>query len=186
MVYMVTEHKSETETIVLGGGCFWCLDAAYKLIKGVVQVEEGYSGGATANPTDEQIYSENTGHAEVVKITYDPRAISLADILEIFWTIHDPTTLNRQGPDVGTQYRSVIFYETDLQKNIIEESKQKAQLVWDKPIVTAIEPLKNFYPAAEYHKDYMVNRPDYCEMIINPKLQKLRQKFAARIADQNK
>lgn len=169
------------ETIVLGGGCFWCLDAAYNLIKGVSQVEQGYSGGGMASPTDEQIHYENTGHAEVVRITYDSAVLTLADILEIFWTIHDPTTLDRQGPDTGTQYRSVIFYADEVQKAVIDTAKQKAQAVWDDPIVTEISPLKEFYPAAPHHKDYQINRPDYCQVIINPKLAKLRQKFAKRI-----
>jgi methionine-S-sulfoxide reductase len=172
----------QPEVIVLGGGCFWCLDAAYKLIKGVINVEEGYSGGGVKNPTDKQIYSENTGHAEVVRVTYDPNVISLEDILEIFWTIHDPTTLNRQGPDVGPQYRSVIFYADDNQKKRIEASKQKVQAVWDNKIITEVTKFSNFYPAAEYHKNYETNRPDYCQIIINPKLKKLREKFAARLA----
>jgi peptide-methionine (S)-S-oxide reductase len=174
-------QSSKIETIVLGGGCFWCLDASYKLIKGVTKVEEGYSGGTTVNPTDKQVYYENTGHAEVVRVSFDPKIISLAEILEIFWTIHDPTTLNRQGPDVGEEYRSVIFYLDEAQKVVIESSLKKAQEVWDKPIVTQVEQFKEFYPAADYHKDYATNRPDYCQMIINPKLQKLRQKFAERI-----
>lgn len=169
------------ETIIVGGGCFWCLDAAYKLINGVIEVEEGYAGGDTPNPTDEQIYYDNTGHAEVVRLSYDPNVITLSDILEIFWTIHDPTTPNRQGPDVGTQYRSVVFYSDESQKEVIASAMQKAQEVWDNPIVTEVSPLKQFYPAAEYHKNYEQDRPDYCQIIINPKLQKLRQKFAARI-----
>jgi len=171
------------ESIILGGGCFWCLDAAYKLIRGVVKVEEGYSGGTVADPTDTQVYSGNTGHAEVVRVTYDPKLISLADILEIFWTIHDPTTLNQQGPDVGEEYRSIVFYTNEEQKKIILRSKEAAQKVWDNPIVTEIVAFKEFYPAAAYHQDYEVNRPDYCRIIINPKLKKLRQKFAERIVD---
>jgi peptide-methionine (S)-S-oxide reductase len=173
----------ETESIVLGGGCFWCLDAAYKLVKGVVTVEEGYSGGTIANPTDEQIYAGTSGHAEVVRVTYDPRIITLADILEIFWTIHDPTTLNRQGNDVGPQYRSVVFYNNEAQEQVIRVAKQKAQQVWDNKVLTEITEFKNFYPAADYHKDYETNRPDYCQIIINPKLKKLREKFAARLTD---
>lgn len=173
---------NKDETIILGGGCFWCLHASYKLIKGVTKVEEGYSGGKTINPNDEQIYSGNTGHIEVVKVTFDPSIIKLADILEIFWTIHDPTTLNRQGPDVGPQYRSAIFYFDDEQRKIIEAAISKAQKVWDNEIVTEVKPFTNFYPAAEYHYNYEANRPDYCQIIINPKLKKLREKFAARIA----
>ncbi|HUD06999.1 MAG TPA: peptide-methionine (S)-S-oxide reductase MsrA [Candidatus Saccharimonadales bacterium] len=174
--------NTKGETIVLGGGCFWCLDAAYKLIKGIVSVEEGYSGGSIKNPTDEQIYSRDTGHVEVVKVIFDPQIIKLGDILEIFWTIHDPTTLNRQGYDVGPQYRSVIFYIDASQRSVIETSTQKAQKVWDNKIVTEVAKFKNFYPASEYHKNYKTNRPDYCQIIINPKLKKLREKFAARIA----
>jgi peptide-methionine (S)-S-oxide reductase len=170
------------ENIILGGGCFWCLDAAYTLIKGVIKVEQGYSGGNMANPTDEDIYYKDTGHAEVVRITYDPSIIKLTDILEIFWTIHDPTTLNRQGPDVGPQYRSIIFYADDKQKTVIENSMKEAQKVWDDPIVTEVKPIEEFYSAADYHKDYEKNRPDYCQIIINPKLKKLREKFAERIA----
>ena len=173
--------QNQSESIVLGGGCFWCFDAAYKLVKGVLEVEEGYSGGDVANPSDEQIYYDDTGHAEVVRLTYDPQVISLDDILEIFWTLHDPTTLNRQGHDVGPQYRSIVFYQNDEQKRIIEAGMQKAQTVWDNKIVTEIAPFKNFYPAADYHKDYETNRPDYCQIIINPKLKKLREKFAARL-----
>jgi|ERR1017187_402813 peptide-methionine (S)-S-oxide reductase len=172
----------QIETIVLGGGCFWCLDAAYKLLKGVVTVEEGYSGGSVKNPTDEQIYAQNTGHAEVVRITYDSLIIKLEDILEIFWTIHDPTTLNRQGNDVGRQYRSIIFYSSTEQRRVAEEAKKKAQNVWGDKIVTEIAKFESFYPAAEYHKNYKINRPDYCQIIINPKLKKLREKFASRIA----
>jgi peptide-methionine (S)-S-oxide reductase len=174
--------NDQYESIVLGGGCFWCLDAAYKLIKGVVSVEEGYSGGNVENPTDEEIYYRDTGHAEVVRITFDPQVIKLEDILEIFWTIHDPTTLNRQGPDVGPQYRSVVFYLDDKQKKIVETEMKKAQKAWDNKIVTEVTKFENFYPASEYHKNYETNRPDYCQIIINPKLKKLRQKFAARIA----
>jgi peptide-methionine (S)-S-oxide reductase len=174
--------NKQNEVIVLGGGCFWCLDSAYKLIKGVVKVEEGYSGGNVEDPTDDQIYSQSTGHAEVVRVTYDKTVISLEDILDIFWTIHDPTTLNRQGPDTGPQYRSVIFYLDDEQKKIVEASKQKAQKVWDNKIVTEITKFTNFYDAAEYHKNYEVNRPDYCQIIINPKLKKLRDKFSSLIA----
>ena len=174
---------TQTETIVLGGGCFWCFDAAYTLVRGIISVEQGYSGGTTVDPTDEDIYSEQSGHAEVVRLTYDPNSITLQDILEIFWTIHDPTTLNKQGFDVGPQYRSIVFYENDEQKTIIEQAMTKAQKVWDDPIVTQVVPFHAFYPAAEYHKDYEKNRPDYCQVVINPKLQKLREKFAARLIE---
>jgi peptide-methionine (S)-S-oxide reductase len=173
--------QASEEVIVLGGGCFWCMDATYKLVEGINKVEEGYSGGTVANPTDEQIYSENSGHAEVVRLTYDPKVITLEGILEIFFTIHDPTTKDRQGPDVGPQYRSIIFYSSDDQKKTIEASINKAQKVWDNKIVTEVVRFDTFYPAADYHKDYEVNRPDYCNLIINPKLAKLRAKFATRL-----
>jgi methionine-S-sulfoxide reductase len=169
-------------TIVLGGGCFWCLDAAYKLIKGITKVEQGYSGGNVTITDDYQVTAGNTGQAEVVQLTYNPKQISLDDILDIFWTIHDPTTPNRQGYDVGPQYRSIILYMDDDQKNVIEASLKKAQKIWDDGIVTEIKPFKQFFPAGKYHKDYEQNRPDYCQLIINPKLSKLREKFAALIA----
>ena len=172
----MTENKHQT--IVLGGGCFWCLDAAYNLVKGVVEVEEGYSGGKAGITYYDLIDINITEHAEVVKITYDPKIINLKDILDIFWTIHDPTTLNRQGYDEGSQYRSVIFYLNANQKAVVEASIQVAQKVWDNKIVTEVSQLGKFLPAAEYHKNYETNRPDYCQIIINPKLKKLRQKFS--------
>lgn len=168
----------QTETIVLGGGCFWCLDATYKLVKGVAEVEEGYAGGTLANPTYEQVCMGNTGHAEVVRVAFDPSVITLDSILDIFWTIHDPTTLNRQAYDVGTEYRSIILYSDDTQRIIAATSKEKAQALWDDPIVTEIKLLDQFYPAEDYQKDYEKNRPDYCQIIINPKLSKVRQKFS--------
>jgi methionine-S-sulfoxide reductase len=180
--YTIMMVNNQFESIVLGGGCFWCLDAAYKLVKGVVKVEEGYSGGKVGINYYDQIDIDITGHAEVVKITYDPNIISLKDILDIFWTIHDPTTLNRQGYDEGPQYRSIIFYSNSNQKAVIEKSLLEAQKVWDNKIVTKIEKFEKFFPASEYHKNYEIYRPDYCQLIINPKLEKLRQKFAARIA----
>ncbi len=169
------------KTIVLGGGCFWCFDASYKLVKGVVKVEQGYSGGTVAHPTDEQIYYNNTGHAEVVRVSYDENIICLEVILEIFWTLHDPTTLNRQGIDIGSQYRSIVFYANKAEKKTIEVCKEKAQQYWDDPIVTEIAPLGEFYSAASYHNDYKKNRPDYCQIIINPKLQKLKKRFSSHL-----
>src|ERR1700733_11827983 len=126
------------QEITLGGGCFWCLDASYKLLKGILKVEEGYSGGDVANPTDEQIYYENTGHAEVVRLTFDPKVISLEDILDVFFTIHDPTTKDRQGPDVGPQYRSIIFYKDEAQKKVVDEAVDKANKVWNNKVVTEV------------------------------------------------
>jgi len=169
----------DEEQIVLGGGCFWCLDATYNLVKGILKVEEGYSGGTTENPTDEQIYYEDTGHAEVVRLTFNKNEVTLKKILEIFFIIHDPTTINKQGPDVGTIYRSIIFYKDEQQKVVIDEAIKKAQHLWDDKIVTQVEQLRNFYPASEYHKDYETNRPDYCEVVINPKLAKLRANFSS-------
>ncbi len=166
------------EKIVLGGGCFWCLDASYKLIKGVVGVEQGYAGGTLANPRYEQVCTGTTGHAEVVQVTFDPAVVKLADIFSIFWTIHDPTTLNRQNHDIGTEYRSIILFNGEEQKSEAELSKQKAQEIWDDPIVTEIKALEQFYPAEDYQNDYQANRPDYCQIIINPKLSQVRQKFS--------
>ena len=163
--------------VILGGGCFWCLEAAYQLVRGVERVQSGYAGGDTPNPSYEAVVQGDTGHAEVVEIDFDDTVVSLENILNIFWTIHDPTSLNRQGADVGTQYRSVIFYADEEQKQAAEASLKAAQKLWDKPIVTSIELLKAFYPAEDYHKDYFKNHPEqaYCQMVINPKLAKLRK-----------
>jgi peptide-methionine (S)-S-oxide reductase len=171
------------ESIVLGGGCFWCLDASFRLIRGVEEVESGYAGGSAETADYHSVSSGTTGHAEVVRVTFNPKIISLADILDIFWVVHDPTTLHRQGNDVGTQYRSVIFYLDDNQKRIATESIRTIQKVWDSPVVTELQPLTAFYSAEEYHQDYFNKNPDqgYCQVIINPKLQKLRKKFAARM-----
>lgn len=169
----------KVEQIVLGGGCFWCLHAAYTRIKGVTEVRQGYAGGDRADPSYEQVSMGTSGHAEVVEVTFDPAIISLADILDVFWTIHDPTTLNRQGPDVGPQYRSIILYSDAAQQAVIEKSREAAQAIWNNAIVTAIKPLEKFYPAEDYHYDYETSRPDYCQIIINPKLAKLRAKFTS-------
>lgn len=166
------------EQIVLGGGCFWCLDATYKLVKGITKVDEGYSGGDVPNPTDEQIYYSDTGHAEVVRLTFNPSEITLKKILEIFFIIHDPTTLNRQGSDIGIIYRSIIFYKDNKQKDIIDNAIIAANKLWDNKVVTQVEKFKAFYEASEYQKNYEINRPDYCQVIINPKLAKLRANFA--------
>ena len=179
----MTTTQSKSETIVLGGGCFWCLDAIYRRVQGVTKVVSGYAGGHVADPSYEQVSSGTTGHAEVVQVTFDPHAISLADILEIFWSLHDPTTPNRQGNDVGPQYRSVIMYQGDAQQQTVEKSRAQAQKLWPDPVVTEISPLDHFYPAEDYHQDYFHNNPDqgYCQVIINPKLSKLRAKFASRL-----
>ena len=176
----MTERR---ETATLGGGCFWCLDAAYREIEGVSHVVSGYAGGERPNPTYEQVCTGRTGHAEVVQVEFDPDVISYADVLDIFWAIHDPTTLNRQGADVGTQYRSVIFYANDDQRRAAEASRDAIGDAWPRPVVTEILPLEAFYPAEEYHQDYFAKNPDqgYCQLIINPKLKKLRDRYAARL-----
>jgi len=173
-------HK---ESIVLGGGCSWCLDAGYRLIDGVLSVETGYSGGNVKDPSYDQVCTGETGHAEVVRITFDTDKIKLKDLLDIFWALHDPTTLNKQGNDVGTQYRSIILYSNEEQKNIAEKSMNDNSDVWDDPIVTEILPLQTFYLAEPEHQDYFAKHPEsaYCQVIINPKLKKLRKKFASRI-----
>lgn len=171
------------ETAILGGGCFWCLEAAFNLIDGIVAVESGYSGGSVASPTYEQVCSDNTGHAEVVKVYFDSDKIKYKDVLDIFWAIHDPTTINRQGNDVGEQYRSVIFY-TDLnQRTLAEESKKQVAKLWPGNVVTEIKPLEKFYKAEDYHQSYYERNPSqaYCQIIINPKLKHLREKFQARL-----
>jgi methionine-S-sulfoxide reductase len=167
---------NKVDQITLGGGCFWCVEAVYERIPGVQSVESGYAGGSTANPTYEQVCDGTTGHAEVAQLTYDPSKVTLEEILELFWRAHDPTTLNRQGADAGTQYRSVIFYQNEKQKEIAEESKNTAQKEFSVPIVTEIKPLDKFYKAENYHQDYYKNNPNapYCSFVIRPKLKKLK------------
>lgn len=171
-----------TQTIVLGGGCFWCTEAVFKMLKGVVSVIPGYAGGHTPNPTYESVCGGNTGHAEVVEIEYDADMIKLDDILTVFFGSHDPTTLNRQGNDVGTQYRSVIFFTTEDQKEICEKFIQdiNSSNEMGKPIVTEVLPLDKFFVAEDYHKNYFENNKSnpYCEIVINPKLEKVVKKFA--------
>jgi peptide-methionine (S)-S-oxide reductase len=171
------------QTATLAGGCFWCLDAAYRQIEGVTGVVSGYTGGGRPNPTYEQVCTGATGHAEAVQVEFDPDVISYQDILDILWSIHDPTTLNRQGADVGTQYRSAIYYHDDAQKQAAEASRDAVQQLWNDTVVTQIEPLRVFYPAEEYHQDFFARNPDqgYCRAVINPKLQKLREHHAARL-----
>ncbi len=168
------------EAATLGGGCYWCLDTFYRRIKGVSKVVSGYSGGHVANPTIQQIYSMATGHAEVVQVTFDPKIIGYRQILEIFFAMHDPTTLNRQGPDVGEIYRSIIFYHNDQQKKIAKDMIENfAPTIYDDPVVTQLEPFKVFYLADEDQQDFYNSgqRRDYCTFVIDPKIQKLRQKF---------
>jgi peptide-methionine (S)-S-oxide reductase len=169
------------ETIVLGGGCFWCVEAAYRPLRGVLSAVSGYAGGAMENPDYHSVCGGETGHAEVVAVTFDPAVITRRDILEIFFTVHDPTTLNRQGHDTGTQYRSVIFYEGDEQKR--EAGSVIAALTAEKafaaPIVTEVKPLTKFFPAEDYHQDYYARNPrqSYCQVVIAPKLAKIRTKY---------
>ena len=174
------------EQATLGSGCFWCSEAMFKQLKGVNAVKSGYSGGLVENPTYEQVCSGVTKHAEVVQITYDPVVISYSELLKVFWKIHDPTTLNRQGNDVGTQYRSSIFYHNDEQKKLAELFKQKLieSEVWSKPIVTEIIPLTNFYPAGNYHDDYFNqhrNQP-YCAFVVAPKVEEFQKIFKGRLS----
>lgn len=169
----------------LGEGCFWCSEAIFQRVKGVVKVESGYSGGTIPNPTYEQVCSGKTGHAEVVQIRFDPIIISFKEILEIFFSTHDPTSLNRQGADVGTQYRSVIFYHNEEQKKIAEEMKEKLNTskIWNEPIITEISPFKNFYKAEDYHQNYYNNNTSqpYCSFVISPKIDKLKKIFSNKL-----
>jgi peptide-methionine (S)-S-oxide reductase len=176
-----------TETITLGGGCFWCTEAVYVKVRGVTDVESGYSNGHAARPSYEQVCSGSTGHNEVVKLTYDPAAITLRDILEIFFVIHDPTTLNRQGNDSGTQYRSGIYYATPEQKEVADEMiRQMSQdKLFGRPIVTEVLPLANYWPAEDYHQDYFEKNPNqgYCVAVAGPKVAKFRKTFSAFAKD---
>jgi peptide-methionine (S)-S-oxide reductase len=178
-------NGSAKEVATLGGGCFWCLEAVYQELRGVEKVESGYSGGDVPNPTYRQVCSETTGHAEVVQVTFDPDLVSYRDILEVYFTIHDPTTLNRQGADVGTQYRSVIFYHTEEQKRTAEEviSEIEAEGIWNNPIVTEVVPLDEFYVAEDYHQNYFRNNgfQPYCQVIIAPKVAKFRKQHLERL-----
>ena len=172
----------KTKTIILGGGCFWCTEAVFKMLKGVISVTSGYAGGSKANPTYDQISGGQTGHAEVIRLEYDPARVSLGDLLAVFFATHDPTTLNRQGNDVGEQYRSIILYEDDEQKLTAEKfiADLNASSSEGKPIVTEIKPLDVFYPAESYHQDYYARNKEagYCQVVINPKLAKAKKQFA--------
>jgi peptide-methionine (S)-S-oxide reductase len=178
-----------TEIATLAGGCFWCLEAIYDDLIGVVDVVSGYAGGTTANPTYQEVCTGQTGHAEVVQITFDPQVITYKELLEVFFTIHDPTSLNRQGADVGTQYRSVIFYHTPEQKSTAEQviKEIEAAGIWQKLIVTEVTPFTVFYPAEAYHQEYFRRNPyqGYCQVIIAPKVAKFRQKYLARLKKSN-
>jgi peptide-methionine (S)-S-oxide reductase len=171
-----------TEIATLGGGCFWCLEAVYQELKGVQHVESGYAGGHVANPSYEDVCSGKTGHAEVVRITFDPAIVSYREILEIFFTIHDPTTLNRQGNDCGTQYRSVIFYHSPEQQDIARHVIAEMANVWDAPIVTELTPVPVYYKAEDYHQNYFRQNPlqGYCAFVVAPKVAKFRKIFAEK------
>jgi peptide-methionine (S)-S-oxide reductase len=176
-----SEGSEHREVATLGGGCFWCLEPVFDDLRGVVSVESGYAGGHLPNPTYEQVCSGNTGHAEVVQVVFDPREISYEDLLRVFFSIHDPTTLNRQGADVGTQYRSVILYHSPEQKKTAEEiiRSLQDQQIWDKPIVTQVVPFDTFYRAEDYHQEYFANNSTqpYCNIVIAPKVAKFRKQY---------
>jgi peptide-methionine (S)-S-oxide reductase len=180
---MENQQVTKFETITLGGGCFWCTEAVYQQIRGVELVESGYMGGKLPNPSYEQICTGSTGHAEIVKVTFDADVISLREILEIFFTVHDPTTLNRQGNDTGTQYRSVIFYQSPEQQDTARHVIAEMANVWDAPIVTELSPAETFYKAEDYHQDYFNQHPmqGYCAFIVAPKVAKVRSTFSSRI-----
>ncbi len=179
MIDVLNHHPTEVAT--LAGGCFWCLEAVYDELRGVVDVVSGYSGGQRENPSYEAVCSGETGHAEVVQVTFDPTQISYADLLKVFFSIHDPTTLNRQGADVGTQYRSAIFYHSPEQKTIAEQVIRQltAEGIWPKALVTELTPFKVFYPAEAYHQEYFKRNPyqGYCMAVIAPKVSKFRHKY---------
>jgi peptide-methionine (S)-S-oxide reductase len=172
-----------TDIATLGGGCFWCLEAVYQELKGVQHVESGYTGGQVGNPTYEAVCGGTTGHAEVVRLTFDPQVVSYREILEIFFTIHDPTTLNRQGNDVGTQYRSVIYYHSPEQQATAKQVIAEMANVWDAPIVTELTPAETYYKAEDYHQNYFRQNPlqGYCAFVVAPKVAKFRQLFKDRL-----
>ncbi len=185
MDYLTENHEVAT----IGGGCFWCIEAIYLDIKGIISVTSGYSGGTTQNPTYREVSSGMSGHAEVIQLIFDPKIISYGDILKIFFQIHDPTTRNRQGADVGTQYRSVIFYHHEVQKGIAEKVMIEIgkSALWKNPLVTELLPYTMFYPAESYHQDYYANNPNqpYCSIVIAPKLKKFRKSFGQFLKDVN-
>jgi peptide-methionine (S)-S-oxide reductase len=176
-------QQAATEVAILGGGCFWCTEAVYLEVRGVTRVESGYMGGTAANPTYEQVCAGTTGHAEVVRLAFDPNVISYRDLLEIFFTIHDPTTLNRQGNDVGTQYRSAIFFTSPEQEATARRVMAEMAAVWDAPIVTQIVPEDTWYKAEDYHQNYFAQHPlqGYCAFVVAPKVAKFRKTFAERM-----
>jgi len=172
--------SEKRETIVLGGGCFWCTEACFNLVDGVIEAAPGYAGGSAPNPTYEQVCRGRTGHAEVVSVEFDPEQLGLDDVLEVFFASHDPTLLNRQGADVGTQYRSVILYTSEDQKHEVERFIEEAQKAYDRPIVTEVKELEEFYPAEEYHQRYFEKNPGqgYCRVVVAPKVAKIKDKLS--------
>lgn len=180
-----TQKGKTMELATFGNGCFWCTEAVFKELNGVLEVTSGFSGGDIVNPSYREVTTGRTGHAEVIEIEFDPAIISFQELLEVFWATHDPTTLNRQGADVGTQYRSAIFYHNEQQKQLAEAFKQQLneQNVFGKPVVTEISPWKNFFKAEDYHQDYYENNPNqgYCQFVIVPKLDKFRKIFKAKL-----
>jgi peptide-methionine (S)-S-oxide reductase len=180
---MPSDAPSQTpatmQKATFGGGCFWCTEAAFELLEGVTSVVSGYAGGRTENPTYKAVCSGETGHAEVIQIEFDPRKVSYQRLLEVFWMVHDPTTLNRQGADIGTQYRSIILYHDEAQKAAAERSKSEAAKEFSRPLVTEIVPLTKFYPAEAYHQDYFRLNPTqgYCQAVIAPKIRKLEKEL---------
>lgn len=177
--------ESIGEAATLAGGCFWCLEAPFRRLKGVSEVVSGYMGGHTLNPDYKQVCTGTTGHAEVIQVHFDPAIISYEDLLEVFFILHDPTTSNRQGNDIGTQYRSVVFYHSEAQRMLAEQVMRKMAVYWPNPLVTAIQAAEIFYPAEEYHQRYFDRNPSqpYCMAVVAPKLAKLRAKFALRLKE---
>ncbi|UCC64072.1 MAG: peptide-methionine (S)-S-oxide reductase MsrA [Anaerolineae bacterium] len=178
-------QSDSKDVATLGGGCFWCLEAVFEQLQGAEKVESGYAGGTVPNPTYEQVCTGATGHAEVIQLTFDPEVVTFREILEVFFTIHDPTTLNRQGADVGTQYRSAIFYHSPEQKAVAEKVIQEIEAagIWDNPIVTEVTPLTAFFKAEDYHQEYYRRNPyqSYCQVVIAPKVAKFRKQFLSRL-----
>ncbi|HKI33266.1 MAG TPA: peptide-methionine (S)-S-oxide reductase MsrA [Gemmataceae bacterium] len=177
--------SQQRETATFGGGCFWCLEAVFEGLRGVERVVSGYAGGDVANPSYQQVCTGSTGHAEVVQVTFDPSVVTFREVLEVFFGTHDPTTLNRQGMDVGTQYRSTIFYHSPEQRRVAEQTVAdlNAAGIWGRPIVTEVVPLQTFFPAEAYHQGYFRNNPQqgYCQAVVAPKVAKFRQHFAAKL-----
>lgn len=181
------ENINRFEHATFGGGCFWCIEAVFSKVRGVESATSGFAGGHLANPTYEQVITGTTGHAEVVQVVFDPEVVSYLQLLEIFFTVHDPTTLNRQGADVGTHYRSAIFYYNDDQRLVAEKviERLNGEKIWDNPIVTEVTPLEQFYAASEYHQNYFEKNPNqgYCQMVIRPKVEKFKKMFEEMLVD---